>query len=117
MDLRDYIAEVKSAGSLRELEGADWHLEIGAIAELVGEKDGPALLFDQIKGYPQGYRVLTNFLNNSKHVNKAFGFPAEQPTLDLLRAVKEKLAQVNPVKSDPGTVYQFTHPVRCRDRH
>ncbi len=97
MDLREYIEELKSIGELRELEDADWNLEIGAITELVGEKDGPALLFDNIKGYAKGYRVLTNYLNNSKHVNKAFGFPAEQPTLDLLRAVKEKFGQVKPL--------------------
>src|ERR1035437_9978975 len=81
MDLREYIEGIKSVGALREVEGADWNLEIGAITEMVGEKDGPALLFDNIKGYPKGYRVLSNYLKNSKHVNKAFGFPAEQPTL------------------------------------
>ncbi len=97
MDLRKYIEELKSIGELREVEGADWNLEIGAITELVGEKDGPALLFDGINGYPRGCRVLTNFINNSKHVNKTFGFPAGQPTLDLLRAVKEKFAQVKPL--------------------
>ncbi len=102
MDLREYIEGVKSAGELREIEGADWNLEIGTITELVAEKDGPALLFDNIKGYPKGYRVLTNFLNNSKHVNKAFGFPAEQPTLDLVRAVKDKFSQVKPL--DPEEV-------------
>ncbi len=97
MDLRKYIEEIKGVGALRELEGADWNLEIGALTEMVGEKDGPALLFDKIIGYPKGYRVLTNFLKNSKHINKVFGFPAEQPTLELVRAVKEKFARIKPV--------------------
>lgn len=51
MDLRGYNDQLKSIGELREIEEADWNLEIGAITELVGEKDGPALLFDKIKGY------------------------------------------------------------------
>ncbi len=97
MDLRQYLAEIDNIGGLRKVEGADWNLEIGALTEMVGEKDGPALLFDNIKDYQAGYRVLTNFLNNSKHVNKAFCFPGEQPTLELLRAVKEKFARVKPL--------------------
>ncbi len=97
MDLREYIAEIKSVGELRELDGADWNLEIGTLTELVGEKDGPSLLFDNIKDYPQGYRVLAMCMNNAKQINKALGFPADQPTLDLLKAFKDKLAQVKPL--------------------
>src|SRR3990172_6421086 len=102
MDLSEYLAEIDNVGGLRKLEGADWNLEWGAMREMVGEKDGPALLFDNIKDYPQGFRVLTNFLNNSKHVNKAFGFPAEQSTLDLVRAVKDKFTRMKLV--DPEEV-------------
>ena len=97
MDLRNFIEGIKSDGQLREVEGADWNLEIGAITEMVAEKDGPALMFDNITGYPQGYRVLSNFLNNSPHINRAFGFPADQPTLELLRAVKQKFNQMKPI--------------------
>jgi 4-hydroxy-3-polyprenylbenzoate decarboxylase len=97
MDLREYIEQIKSIGELREIEGADWDLEIGTITELVGEKDGPVLLFDKIKDYPKGYRVLSNFLNNTKHVNAAFGFPSERPTLSLVRTIKEKFADLKPI--------------------
>ena len=97
MDLREYIAEIKSVGELRELAGADWNLEIGTLTELVGEKDGPSLLFDNIKDYPPGYRVLAMCMNNAKQISKALGFPADLPTLDLLKAFKDKLAQVKPV--------------------
>src|SRR3990172_10481396 len=97
MDLREYIEGIKSIGELRELTGADWNLEIGVLTEMVGEKDGPALLFDEIKDYPRGYRVLSNMLNNPNHIKKAFGFPPEITTLDLVRAVKERMAQVKPL--------------------
>ncbi len=89
MDLREYIAEIKSVGELREVNGADWNLEIGTLTELVGEKDGPSLLFDRIKDYPQGFRVLATCMNNAKQINKALGFPADQPTLALLKAFKD----------------------------
>src|SRR3990167_5111894 len=60
-DLRDWIRAVDEMGELRVVEGADWKLEIGAISELNCRlKPTPALLFDKIKDYPAGYRVLTS---------------------------------------------------------
>ena len=48
-------------GELKRINGADWNLEIGTMAELIyRERFGtiPALLFDRIKGYPEGFRIL-----------------------------------------------------------
>jgi len=97
MDLRSYIRQLKDVGLLAEIHGADWNLEIGALTELSAEKAGPALLFDRIKGYPEGYRVLTNFLNNPKLLRAALGYPPDMPMLSLLRSVKEKFARLDPV--------------------
>jgi 4-hydroxy-3-polyprenylbenzoate decarboxylase len=49
-DLRSFIGEIEDMGQLRRIEGADWNVEIGAITETVSDKEGPALLFDGIKG-------------------------------------------------------------------
>jgi len=57
-DLRAFIEDLRTAGDLREISGADWNLEIGAITELLGEEEGPAILFDDIVGHPAGYRVF-----------------------------------------------------------
>lgn len=60
LDLRAWIEEARKLGELRDVRGADWNLELGAISELNVKKDAPpALLFDEITGYPKGYRVLT----------------------------------------------------------
>ena len=62
-DLRDWIEIADEMGELKTLKGCDWNLEIGAVTELVAHKeDGPAVLFEDIKGYPTGYRVLSNSL-------------------------------------------------------
>jgi 4-hydroxy-3-polyprenylbenzoate decarboxylase len=109
MDLRAYIEQLRPIEEVREVEGADWDLEIGAITELVAEKDGPALLFDKIKDYPKGYRILSNFLNNPRHVSTAFGLPSDLPTLKLVRSVKEKFARMRPVPPEEvssGTVLE-----------
>src|SRR3954467_6625490 len=60
-DVREWLKVVDDMGELKRIDGANWDLEIGAIAELVyRERTGaiPALLFDQIKGYPKGFRIL-----------------------------------------------------------
>ena len=60
-DLRAWIRAADEIGELRVVEGADWRLEIGAISELNCRlKPTPALLFDKIKDYPAGYRILTS---------------------------------------------------------
>ena len=59
-DLREYIDRLREAGDVTDVTGAHWDLEIGAIAELMIERGGPALLFDEIPDYPKGYRILCN---------------------------------------------------------
>src|SRR5205823_10765887 len=61
-DLRTVIASLEADGQLRRVAGADWDLELGAITEMMALRDGPALLFDGVKGYPNGYSVLTNLM-------------------------------------------------------
>jgi 3-polyprenyl-4-hydroxybenzoate decarboxylase len=60
-DVRQWLDLVESMGELKRINGADWNLEIGTMAELIyRERSGtiPALLFDHIKGYPEGFRIL-----------------------------------------------------------
>jgi UbiD family decarboxylase len=60
LDLRAWLAQIERLGELRHVRGADWNLELGAISELnVKREQPPALLFDEIAGYPKGRRVLT----------------------------------------------------------
>ena len=60
LDLRAWLDTARSLGELRDVKGADAQLELGAISELNVKIDGaPALLFDEIKGYAKGFRILT----------------------------------------------------------
>jgi len=70
-DLREYLSIVKEMGHLKLIEGADAELEIGA------RRDCPVLLFDAIKNYPRGVRVMTNLLNNSERQKLIHGCPTE----------------------------------------
>jgi 4-hydroxy-3-polyprenylbenzoate decarboxylase len=60
LSLRTYLDVIAGFGELREVRGAHWDLELGAIAELSYRSPAPpALLFDEITGYPAGARLLT----------------------------------------------------------
>lgn len=48
-DLRTYLESLKSENELVEIKGADWNAEMGALCELIAERTGPAILFDEIK--------------------------------------------------------------------
>ena len=62
-DLREFISSLEEINEIRTVQGADWDLEIGTIAEIDYGCRGPALLFDAIPGYPNGYRILTNAMD------------------------------------------------------
>ena len=71
-DLREFITQVDALGALRCIFGADPRFELGGITEVAaGLPDCPALLFDDIKGLPKGFRVLTNATTNPQR--GAFG--------------------------------------------
>jgi UbiD family decarboxylase len=52
-DLRDFVDRLERNNDLKTFSNADWNLEIGALTEIGAEQNGPALMFDKIKGYPR----------------------------------------------------------------
>ena len=72
-DLRGFIEGLRSKEQLREINGANWDLEIGAITEISEGNHGPALLFDNIKDYAKGYRVMTNIMTTPFRTAYALG--------------------------------------------
>lgn len=60
LDLRQWLQAMGDTDNLKVLSGANWNLELGAISEMNVKHQGhPALLFDDITGYPNGHRVVT----------------------------------------------------------
>lgn len=110
-DLREFIDTCNTLGEVKVLEGADWETEIGAIAQWqVTEPQSPLLLFDKIKGYPQGYRVCCNMFRTIRREALALGLPLDSMSgMDLVRAWREKVR--NGVVPLPPVVVQ-TGPIR-----
>ena len=68
---------------MRYVDGLSWEREIGMATELLHHSDpAPAALFDNIPGYPKGFRVLTNFFGG-KRQNMTIGFAQGLNRLEL----------------------------------
>jgi len=97
-DLRDWIRKAEEMGEVKTLKQCDWNLEIGAITELVAHRDdGPAVLFDEIKDYPKGYRVLSNSLSSRKRLALTLDLPEGETKMDFVRAWRERYKKIKPI--------------------
>ncbi|MCX4725636.1 UbiD family decarboxylase [Streptomyces sp. NPDC090052] len=111
-DLRQYIdhlTDTLGEDEVRVVDGAHWDLEIGCITELLAEAEGPALLFDNIPGYPAGRRVLTNFMGTAARTAVALGLPPDSAKLDIVRAwqnISKRIEPVPPVEVATGPVLE-----------
>src|SRR4249920_4115296 len=100
--LRSWLKQADDLGELRTIDGADWDLEIGGVADIVTERgSSPAVLFDSIKNYPKGYRVLVNSLGSTKRLGLSLGMPQD---LSALGFVAEWRKRSKALKHIPPTV-------------
>ncbi len=109
MDFRKYLADLDRLGELSRIDGADADLEIGVITELSDERNGKALLFDNIKGYPSGYRVAANMLASPRRMAATLGLPLEASSVELVYGIKEKFKSIThlpPVEVTDGPVLE-----------
>ena len=98
-DLRGFIDAADRLGELRRVDGADWDLEIGAITEVAARATKPkVVLFDNIKEYPKGFRVLTNAVCSAATTGLAFGLDPRLSGMEMIKAWKQKLGSYKPLK-------------------
>jgi UbiD family decarboxylase len=103
-DLRTFIEGAARIGELKQIDGADWNLEIGCLTELMAEQDGPLLLFDNIIGYPKGFRIAANVLASARRFALALDLPTESSKLEILRSWRNKVRDLKPfAPKDVGT--------------
>ena len=78
------------------IEGADPHLEISALAETLTMRfpgEEPALLFDKIKGFPAGFRILSGAANSFRRLAHVFGLPTPEKKIDIVKSYKAQLGK------------------------
>ncbi|MBI4330392.1 MAG: UbiD family decarboxylase [Chloroflexi bacterium] len=100
-DNRQFVETLQKTGDAVVVQKeVDWDLEAGAIARIVNETWGPAVLLEKIKDYPAGYRLLGSPLANFRRVAVAMGMSPETCFPDLLEEYDKRLRK--PIK--PVTV-------------
>ena len=112
-DLRAWIAQLRAAGELQDIAGAEREKEIGGIVDIYQRKIGnKAVLFDDVPGYPRGHRILANILTSIPRINITLGLPPDASAIDLVhywrRYMKEAKAHA-PVTVKTGPVMENVH--------
>ncbi|WIY06537.1 UbiD family decarboxylase [Amycolatopsis mongoliensis] len=129
LSLRSHLDAVAGFGELRTVRGAHWDLELGGIAELSYRLPGsPAVLFDDITGYPAGMRVLTGSTGSPRRFGRTLRLGDDLDDAGVVEALRGKPSRwaaaarefpVRPVEDAPllanevpgGKVDLLTFPV------
>src|SRR5215207_9588850 len=108
--LRDWLEQVEKMGELRKVNGAHWDREMGALTQMLtegGKGKAPAIVFDEVPGYPKGYRTLYGQFSTIKRVALTLGLPLEyEHKADIVKAYHHvmtdmKLLKPRMVKTGP----------------
>ncbi len=79
-DLRDWLTDVEGRGELLRMSDVSHDLEMGGIMELLdreGRQPVPAILFEDVPGYPSGYRTLFGILASPLRLAMSVGIPED----------------------------------------
>ncbi|MBW1839817.1 MAG: UbiD family decarboxylase [Deltaproteobacteria bacterium] len=108
-DLREWISALEKEGEIKRVEKeVDWDLEVGAITRRVYDLGAPAPLFEKIKGYPKGYRILSapiglSARNKYARLALALDMPADSTIRDLTEEyIRRKKNPIPPVEVKEG---------------
>jgi len=103
-DLRDWLTEVDKLGGLKIIkQEVDWDQEMTGITFMVDKalkEKAPAILFENIKGYGGGCRVLFNMFGPSANrIGLSMGMPAGLSLREYIHLARRKLAKrIGPIE-------------------
>ena len=128
-DLRDWIAEIEAADQLQRVSGAELEEEIGGIVDAFQRRTGnKAVLFDDIPGFPSGYRILANILTSVPRINITLGLPPSGRDIDLVQFWRRTMREMKsiptvtvasgPIQDSPLSSIERTldQPAPCHDQ-
>ncbi len=101
-DLRTWLEEVRKIGQLMTVENVHWDLELSTLAEIINErsKTRPAIMFDHIKDYPQGYRIAANLVSSVGRLALTLGMKAGLSDMDFVQAWREQVKKITPIPAE-----------------
>jgi len=121
-DMRDFIEQAEAEGMLHRIKAeVDWDLELSHIAKINEEKKGPALLFENIKGYNSP--VITSVCTTSERLALIMGMSRDSTLVDIMKEwvdkhdnkippeyVKDAPCKENIMKGEEVDLFKFPAP-------
>jgi 4-hydroxy-3-polyprenylbenzoate decarboxylase len=108
IDMRGWISLLEKKGELRHVTAeVDWDREIGAISRRMLEKKGPALLFENIKGYRGGRctKLFVGGFGTPARLALGLGLPHDVANREVVQYVMKKNREtIAPVVVPTGPV-------------
>lgn len=103
-DLRTWLDQVHGIGQLKTIDGVNWDLELATLTELVNErvKNRPALLFNRIKDYPDGYRVAVNLVSSVNRLSLTLAMEPQLGEFEFIQRWRHRVREIVPI--EPETV-------------
>jgi len=106
-DLREFITALDKAGELKRIRTeVDPELELAEITDRVSKQNGPALLFENVKGH--SIPVLINALGSRRRMLIALG-------VDDYNEITERILELTDVKSPQGLIEKIRMIPRLAD--
>src|SRR5215470_13423529 len=99
--LRGWLEQVDKLGELRKVDGAHWDVEMGGITQMLTETSrgtAPAILFDNVPGYPKGYRTLYGQLSSARRIALTLGLPLDfERKVDVVQKYHQRMQDLKPL--------------------
>ncbi len=97
--LREWLVRVDEMGELLRINGAHWDKEMGSLTQMLTESargTAPAILFDEVPGYPKSYRTLYGQFSTVKRVALTLGLPLElERNVDIVQLYHERMQHMD----------------------
>lgn len=114
-DLREFVVAVRERGELAVVKNAHWDKELGAVTEVLYRQKvekSPMLIFDEIPGYPKGYRCAYGMFGSPFRLALVLGMEPSlsDDRLEMLhhfrKHIKKGFKQIAPKMVKDGPVLE-----------
>lgn len=115
-DLREWLKAIEEMGELKHVRGVNWDREMCAMVDMVyrarGSGKAPALLFDEVPGYPAGYRCLYGMMASPRRFAFTIGgidVTTARSSIEYLKQYRQRMKDIQfipPVYVDRSPLFE-----------
>ena len=114
-DLRQWLEGVSELGELKTVRNVHWDREMGAMVEMCYRRRASktaALLFDDVPGYPSGFRCLYGMMCSPRRFAFTIGgidVSSVDSTMEYLKRYRERMKDVQyipPVETKSSPLFE-----------